>query len=644
MNEKYGIELELITSKFKEKVNKIKNSFQSIGKQKVDMSKQVKLDSLTRQFELASKQVESLRHKLKGLNAELASKQQWEVGTKSYVKLQNEINKTSLQLEKAGIKADTLNDKITLLENANLSKGLGQTTASFAKGLDKMTSKIKRFGLSLLSIRSIWALISRASSAYLAQDTELANKIQSVWAGLGAMLAPIIEGIANILMKAVGYINIFVKALTGVDLLARATTKSMNATAKSAKGLNKALGGFDELTNLDTGASAGDFAGGTLSGFGDVELPWADKIKSFGEWIKENKEIVIGFITGIGTALLAIKTGFAGIMALQFGTSVLAVASGIVLVFTGIGKIVEGIKAMIENPTWEAFFKIVQGIAMVVAGVAVAVGGWVAAIIAGVVAIVAYVAQHWEDVKGILGKVGNWIYENVLKPVGNFFGELGEGIKKMFSISINFIKDAFLNAVNWINIKVIQPIGNFFSGLWNGIKTTFSNVWNWILKAFSKGGQIFNGMKDGVANAFKSAVNAIIKGINKVIAIPFKTVNSLLNKIKSVDILGVKPFDGFWGWNPLAVPQIPQLAVGTNYVPEDQLAYIHKGEAVVPKKFNSQEYFGNGNDETNSLLSQVIEAINNIEINPYTTVKDVGKASLKYINGRSRQLGESVVR
>ena len=35
--------------------------------------------------------------------------------------------------------------------------------------------------------------------------------------------------------------------------------------------------------------------------------------------------------------------------------------------------------------------------------------------------------------------------------------------------------------------------------------------------------------------------------------------------------------------------------------------------------------------------------IDNIEINPYTTIRDVGKASLSYINNKSRQLGESVV-
>lgn len=33
---------------------------------------------------------------------------------------------------------------------------------------------------------------------------------------------------------------------------------------------------------------------------------------------------------------------------------------------------------------------------------------------------------------------------------------------------------------------------------------------------------------------------------------------------------------------------IPKLATGTNFVPQDMLAMLHKGEAVVPKEFNSQ--------------------------------------------------------
>lgn len=46
---------------------------------------------------------------------------------------------------------------------------------------------------------------------------------------------------------------------------------------------------------------------------------------------------------------------------------------------------------------------------------------------------------------------------------------------------------------------------------------------------------------------------------------------------------------------------VPSYAVGTNYVPNDQLAMVHKGEAIIPAKYNT----GGGMGGTNNVTVQV---------------------------------------
>lgn len=316
MNEKYGIELELITNKFNEKINKIKKSFSGLKNEQVEL----KADT---------KQMEYLRHQIKQVEAELNK-------LKSIPMTSSDFNYKNILKAEASL--EKLNNQYKKLVDKEKNVQIQSTTASnsLSKGIDKVSAKIKRFALSLFSIRSIYALVSRASSAYLSQDTSLANKLQAVWVGLGAILEPIISRIVNVMLKAVKYINVFVKALTGVDLLAKATSKSLGGTTKSAKALSKALAGFDELTNLDTTSDTSNSGldTGWTDAFNDIQLnpELVQLIENFATKTRELKKAwddlnpsVQNIIKILGlTGLLGILTGKVGLI-LGVGALVLGV-------------------------------------------------------------------------------------------------------------------------------------------------------------------------------------------------------------------------------------------------------------------------------------------------------------------------------
>lgn len=261
--------------------------------------------------------------------------------------------------------------------------------------------------------------------------------------------------------------------------------------------------------------------------------------------------------------------------------------------------------------------------------------------------IVGGVTAMWEAVSGFFGTIATWIYDNVIKPIADFFVGLWEGIvnafhtvidpwieiikrasqlvydkvikpvadffKKLWDGIVSGLKTAwsaisgvFSVVANWINDKVIQPVTKFFSGLWDGFKKGASAAWDGVKAIFSKvadffggifkaawekvkavfsvGGKIFDGIKDGIVTAFKTIVNAIITGINKVIAIPFNAINSVLGKIREISILGVQPFTWVHTFN---VPQIPKLARG-GVVDGATIAMVGEQgkEAVVPLENN----------------------------------------------------------
>lgn len=531
------------------------------------------------QFELMSNRLGDLRTELEWLLEQPAGAQSMAV-----MQVRAEIEKLEQQLEKAQPTAKSFFDQFKK-----------NTEKSFSKGL----KKVRRFTLALFGVHSVYRMLTRASNAYLAQDEETANKIRSAWVGLGAIFAPLLQRIADFTLKAVKYLDAFWTAFTGKGFLSSAMEKASKKASKAVGALNKQLAGFDEITNI------GDSGGGSLAepswvqAFEDVEVntEWMDRIQAFGGWFKENWGGVIGGLAGVATTIGLIKLGVDGIMALGIG----------IAVFSLIHLIKETIKYL-NDPTFNRFGEVLFWLGGLVLGLGVAFGS-IPVIVAGV--LIAVVGLFTKN------------FDNIRNNVTNFF----DGIQT----KLNNLPAIFRVPLTWIN----NYFRDFTLGLLNGFKgwvDGVKQVLDGLIRIFK--GDFANGflmIGKGIANAIISIVNTVINSINVLVS-PIRALVVAVGKVTGKN----------WTMDNIRVPLIPKLASGTNYVPEDTLAYLHKGEAVVPKRFNSEGY-GIGGDETNTLLRAVIEAVEQIEINPVTTIKDVGQASVGYIRQQRRILGKEVL-
>ena len=180
--------------------------------------------------------------------------------------------------------ADKIKDVSANVRNAgNNSIKAGQQAETsghlFDKGFSRGLKSVKRLAMGIIGIRSAYFLARRAASAYMSEDTELTEKMNKAWFNLGTFLEPFLTFVADAMLKITGYLNEFIKALTGTDYLARANAKALAKQTKEQEKLNSAMDKYQQYdfdvirTQSSTGAGG---VGGTgesgLSALGDVEL------------------------------------------------------------------------------------------------------------------------------------------------------------------------------------------------------------------------------------------------------------------------------------------------------------------------------------------------------------------------------------
>lgn len=279
----------------------------------------------TKQFDA---QIKVLKNKLNDIEASLqmASKDKTLFSTR--------------EIEEMEAEAENLRNKI-----GSLQGDFKKTNKETSKGFDKGIKTLKRFALSLFSVGSIFAGVSKASSAYLSQNEELAKKLQSVWLGLGALISPILEAISDWLLKALGYLNVFVKALSGgkIDFIAKANAKALEKQTKAQAKLNKETQQYDfDVIRRQQNISSTS-AGEGIDTSGLINIPELNenivkRLQDMAKWLKENWY----WIKEVGKAILLVF----GIKAIENILKNIGLLIGSKSSLTGIAGLTELLKVL----------------------------------------------------------------------------------------------------------------------------------------------------------------------------------------------------------------------------------------------------------------------------------------------------------
>ena len=238
-------------------------------------------------------------------------------------------------------------------------------------GFENLYKSAKKFALGLLSVRTAYTIISKASSSYLATDDKTTNQLEANWVGLGTIMEPVIKFIIDLMKKAVTSVLYFMSVLTGVDYIAKANANALkkqeNATNSLKKANDKLTASFDEMevlsapnassvgtgSNVDTSAlfdinDIGEDARKTIEKIGKALQPVYEVIRDIIKWCVDNPEVIIGMLGGLTLlSMLSKVIGVAGAGTVA-GTGLSGIL-GLLLAIASVAVITISIKTIVDS-------------------------------------------------------------------------------------------------------------------------------------------------------------------------------------------------------------------------------------------------------------------------------------------------------
>ena len=425
---------------------------------------------------------------------------------------------------------------------------------------------------------------------------------------LGAMVAPVITSLAPALSlildivaeiaNAIGYLFAALSGATSFKRAIRVQTEYAEAiddTTEANERLKKSLLGIDEINALQapTQTGGGTTAPSPLIMFEEVEIPsWLSDVTKtvaaiaigFASWrissnlikgvskLSKTTKIILGIVMAISGAFLLVKGAIsaitkglnwgnftemllgvsllAGGLAIAFGT----VGGAVGLLIGGVSLLAVGLYTLITTGemTWPVLAAITTGLLAIGGAISLLTGSWIPLLIGAVVAalgaLVALIVENWDAIKAWFVEVGEWIYNNVIIPIGDFFVELWEDIKEFGIWAWEGIKSVWETVATWFDESVIQPVCKFFKGLWESVSGFFVDLWEDIKEIWDSAPTWFNkNIIQPIVGFFKGlweSVSGFFVDLWISIKVTWKTVANWFDNKVIQPIVGF--FTGLW--------------------------------------------------------------------------------------------------
>lgn len=302
------------------------------------------------------------------------------------------------------------------------------------------------------------------------------------------------------------------------------------------------------------------------------------------EEILNSLAALAGGLALIGLVVVALMVALAAIIATGVGAiAIVALAAVLAVVALIIQAMADYVRALGE--AGEGIQKICEGIATIIETVGTQITNYVTAIGEIIVKVIEVVSKGITDVLTPIMEFMDSFMSKIFELAQTVAHEIGETIR-----------------------TVIETVGQVIISIIDSIMNAIPNLLDSIIKFINELGPAINNFVDGFIQAITKMVNFAVSAFEYILNIGVDVINGLISAANTVPGVNI----GYA--SKVDIPEfIPQYEVGTNYVPSDGLAYLHEGEAVIPKKYN-QPYQPQGlSNEERAYMTQMIATMKSLD-------------------------------